>query len=189
MTGLTVDIPVLETDRLTLRPPRMDDTEPFMAFLDTERSRFVGGPNVPQRYSMRAFGHVAGLWVLRGYSCFVATLRSSDEPIGMMGPYYPLVWPELEFSWSLWSPEAEGKGLVTEAMRRVIPWAWERCGTDTAISIVDAENAASARVAEALGAVPDADATEAMTRPTSPLYDPKDTSPLTVYRHRKGALR
>ena len=43
MTGLTVHIPVLETDRLRLRAPRLEDFEHWAAFFASERSRFERG--------------------------------------------------------------------------------------------------------------------------------------------------
>jgi RimJ/RimL family protein N-acetyltransferase len=179
---LTVTIPSLETDRLILRAPSMADCRPFMAFLGSDRSRFVGGP-VAERVALRAFGHAVGLWVLRGYSMHIMTLKGSDQPIGWVGPWYPLVWTEPELSWSLWDAAHEGKGYITEAMRALLPTVWDLIGTDTAVSVIDTGNVASRRVAEALGAAPDADATDAANREGSPFYEAD--SPAIVYRHRR----
>lgn len=188
MSGLTVHIPTLETDRLILRAPRMSDCEPMMDFMATERSKFIGGPK-DRRDAMRGFGHITGLWVTRGYSLFIGALKDSpDTPIGAFGPYYPLDWPELEFGWSIWNPENEGKGYVTEALRRLIPWGWEKTGADRAVSFIDADNARSIRVAEALGAVQDAAATEAANRPGSPFHD-AEGCPVQAWLHTKGRLQ
>lgn len=192
MTGLTVHIPTLETERLILRAPRMADFEASIAFATGPRAAFVGGPH-DQRTAMRGFGHVAGLWVTRGYSMFVAERKDRrGQPIGVMGPWHPLIWPELEFGWSLWDAEHEGHGFVTEAMRTLIPWSWERTGADTAVSFIDAGNDRSRRVAEALGATLDPDMSEAMNRPGSPFFEKgqaDDGEPLTVWRHSRASWK
>jgi len=188
VTGTTVHIPRLETERLILRAPAMSDFEPFMDVLETDRSAFVGGPT-PRRQSMRGFGHVAGLWVTRGYSLFVLDRRDAPgAPIGMAGPWHPVIWPELEFGWSLWDAAHEGQGFVTEAMRAIMPWAWDTTGTDTAVSFIDADNPRSIQVARALGARPDEDMTEEMNEPGSPFHDAEGAR-VQVWRHRKEALQ
>lgn len=188
MTGTQVHIPTLETGRLILRAPRQEDFGPFMDFLETDRSRFVGGPT-ERRNSMRGFGHVAGLWVTRGYSLFViARNEAPDQPIGMAGPWYPELWPELEFGWSLWDVAAEGQGYVTEAMRALLPWAWEATGAETAVSYIDANNDRSIRVAEALGASRDAEATAALNAPGAVFHDP-DGPDVLVFRHARRTLQ
>lgn len=188
MTGLTVHIPTLETDRLILRAPRMEDFEPMMDFMETDRSKFVGGPT-ERRNSMRGFGHIAGLWVTRGYSLFIGERKDAPgTPIGAFGPFYPLSWPELEFGWSIWDAGNEGKGYVTEALRVLIPWTWDKTGAETAVSFIDADNPRSVNVAKALGAVHDPESTTAMNQPGSPFYDEEDVD-ILVYRHTKGALQ
>jgi len=185
VTGLTVHIPTLETSRLILRAPRMADYVHMMDFMETGRSQFVGGPK-DRRDAMRGFGHIAGLWVTRGYSLFIGVAKGDpDTPIGAFGPYYPLDWSELEFGWSIWNPENEGKGYVTEALRALIPWSWDRAGTSTAVSFIDADNTRSARVAQALGAVPDTAATEAANQPGNPFHTPEGPK-VRVWRHNRG---
>ncbi len=187
MTGLTVHIPTLETERLILRAPQMSDCEPMMDFMATERSKFVGGPK-DRRDAMRGFGHIAGLWVTRGYSLFIGALKDSpDTPIGAFGPYYPLDWPELEFGWSIWDSDHEGHGLVTEALRTLIPWSWDKIGRDTAISFIDEGNARSIRVAKTLGACLDNEATRTANM-SDGLFDDGEETDVLVYRHHKGAL-
>ena len=183
----TVTIPTLETERLILRAPAMSDTDGFSDLYADERSRFIGGPNPDRKATARAFGHVAGLWVLRGVSSFVADVKGGPTSIGSFGPWHPYHWPELEFGWTLWSAEHEGKGYVTEAMRTIIPWTWDRVDVDSAISVIDESNTASVRVAEALGATFDADATDRYNAPGAVFHDDVRDIAL-IYRHRRGAL-
>ncbi|SLN37052.1 GNAT family N-acetyltransferase [Roseisalinus antarcticus] len=178
---LTLSIPDLETDRLVFRAPRAEDVGPFRAFLESERSRFLGGPMTGRAVS-RAFGHCAGLWVLRGYSSFVGTLKESGRAIGLFGAWYPMDWPEPEFAWTLWDGADEGQGYVAEAMDRLIPWSWETLGLRSAISVIDDDNLRSARVAERLGAVRDPEAEGVANRPGSPFHEPESV-PARIYRH------
>ena len=182
----TVRIPRLETERLILRAPQIEDTERFIAFLGSERARFVGGgEGTSRRTAIRAFGHVAGLWTMRGYSSHVATLKGSDTAIGMFGIWYPLDWPEPEFGWSLWDGALEGQGLVSEAMRTLIPWTWEWTGLVTAISVIDRDNTTSIQLAERLGAVLDDDSTAMANRSGSEFFE-EGAEPVVIYRHHQG---
>ena len=180
-------IPVLETERLILRAPQVTDADMFEAFFATERSQYVGGPVTDRRHVTRSFGNIAGLWVLRGVSMFVAEEKANPgHPIGSFGPYEPLLWPEMEFGWSLWDAGAEGKGYVTEALRVIIPWTWARTGKTEAVSFIDALNERSRNVAKALGATFDAEVSEQMNAPGGLFHDAEsDHNPVTVWRHRR----
>lgn len=184
--SVAIDVPEIETERLILRAPRIEDFEPFSAFLGSERARFVGGPVADRSLLIRAFGHLAGLWLLRGYSCFVAEEKGRDGGIGIFGLWFPQSWPEPEMSWSIWDADLEGRGLATEAMRAAMPWSFRRAGIPSAISVVDAANHASRRLAETLGASIDAGASLAANSSGSPFYD-AEADHVVVYRHRNAA--
>jgi len=181
-----VEIPVIETERLRLRAPRMEDFESFATFIGSDRAAFVGGPVAERTKVIRAFGHLAGLWVLRGYSCFVAEAKDDGRAVGHFGLWYPLDWPEPEFAWSVWRGADEGIGFAAEALRAVMPWSFERAGIETAISVIDADNHASRKLAIRLGARVDAGATLAANTEGSPFYD-ADEAPVAVYRHSMAA--
>lgn len=171
---LSLTIPVFETPRLTLREPRMTDVAAFTAFIKSDRAVFVGGgPHRTDFDCARSFGHLAGGWVLRGYGPFVFCLPDGT-PIGHGGPWFPAHWPEPEFGWCLWSADYEGQGYVTEALRRLIDWTFNDVGLPTAVAYIDPGNAASIRVAEALGGVEDAGAT------------PPDDDPIRIFRFMPG---
>ncbi len=154
-----LQIPTLHTDRLTLRAPRMADVDPFTSFLQSDRAHFVGGGTHRTAYDCtRAFGHIAGLWVLRGFGSFILTLKDGT-PIGAAGPWFPKTWPEPEFAWSLWQARHEGQGYVTEAMTTLRDWTFATTGLSTLVSYIDPENRASQKVAQRLGGVIDPNAT------------------------------
>jgi RimJ/RimL family protein N-acetyltransferase len=172
-----VNIPTLHTTRLTLREPRMSDVDPFTGFIQSERARFVGGGahRTPQD-SARSFGHMAGLWVLRGYGPFIFTLHDGT-PIGSGGPWFPKTWPEPEFGWTMWDVKYEGQGYATEAMTTLRDWTFANTGLSTLVSYIDPENLASQKVAQRLGGVIDPNAT------------PPDDDPVVIYRfHQRVVL-
>ncbi len=115
------------------------------------RARFIGGP-IAADLAWRAFGHVIGHWVMRGYGSFIITRTGSDEALGATGPWFPEAWPEPEIGWSLWSAEAEGCGIAAEAASAARDHAFSALGWSTAVSYIDPENARSIALAERLGA-------------------------------------
>lgn len=150
--------PTLITDRLILRAPIADDFPAFADFARSPRAGFIGGlTDMDDKALGRAFGNVAGLWLIRGYSAFTACLKDGT-PLGFMGPWYPIVWPEPEFGWSLWNGTHERKGYVTEAMRTLLPWTWNTVGLQSCVAYIDPGNAASIAVAKRLGGIRDHDA-------------------------------
>ena len=115
MTVALATAPTLETDRLILRAPKGEDWPAWRVFMASDRSRFMRTGELDDDKLWRGFGHVIGHWVLRGYGSFVYALKGGDTPLGMTGPWHPFVWPEREIGWSVWTPEAEGKGYAFEA--------------------------------------------------------------------------
>ena len=164
--------PVLETDRLILRPPAMDDWPAFRAFALDDRSRYVSPAPVPAGLAWRGFAHAAGMWALMGFGSFVFHDRDTDAALGMTGPWYPADWPEPEIGWTVWSAEAEGRGYAFEAATEARLWAARELGWDRPVSYIDAANHRSIALAERLGCTLDAHA--AFPVPDRPGY---------VYRH------
>ena len=171
-------LPVLESDRLILRTPRIEDYPAFAAFLGSSRATFIGGPFEGEMFLSRVFGHATGMWMLRGFGTFIFERKTDGMSIGHGGPWQPMPWPEPELGWCIWRDEDEGKGYVTEALRVIRDWAFGTLGWEGCVSYIDAENDRSAAVARRLGAELDPDA-------PLPLED--DPAKVHVYRHRKGA--
>ncbi|MEI4487947.1 GNAT family N-acetyltransferase [Frigidibacter sp. MR17.14] len=164
MTVALSPTPVLETERLVLRAPQGADWQAWAPFSGSDRSRFIGGP-LDRAQAFRAFGHVIGMWAIRGFGSFVFTEKGSDVALGMAGPWYPEGWPEREIGWTLWSAEAEGKGYAFEAAAAARHHAFAALGWDTAVSYIDPENARSIALARRLGAVEDRGAAHPGDRP------------------------
>ena len=176
---MTSDIRI-ETERLILRAPQLSDFETIEAFLADKRSETLGAGNLDRTEAWKVFSRIAGMWFLRGYGIFVVEDKATGKPLGSIGPWYPITWPEKEIGWSIWSAEAEGKGIAFEAAQAARDYAFNTLGWETAVSYIDASNTRSRALAERLGAVldPDADYPGKCT-------EADDEEPCLVYRHSK----
>ncbi len=151
MNALTLDIPVLETERLRLRMLSIDDFEEECAFYATERSRGVGGPKEP-REVWRILTMFIGHWIVNGYGFWALEDKETGRYMGRAGCLNPCDWPEAEIGWTLMA-HAEGKGLAYEAATAVRRFAYQTLGWSTAISLIKADNTRSAALAQRLGCV------------------------------------
>jgi len=173
MTPRLTDTPVLETDRLTLRAFGRQDIEDGVAFLQTERTRYMFGP----MKSHETWNHMAGLighWAIRGFGLFAICLKGSDAAIGDAGLLMPEGYHEPELGWGVWSAEHEGKGIAHEAALAVRAHAYRDHGWSTLVSYIDPDNARSIALAKRLGCTLDPDAR---------LPDLPDWEGTLTYRH------
>lgn len=145
--------PVLETERLVLRAPAARDWAEWRDFILSDRGRWMRAePRINEETAWRAWAGLIGHWVLRSWGTFVFTTHDSDRALGTAGPWAPISWPESEIAWSVWSPENEGRGYVTEAARCAIDHAFNALGWNTAVSYIAHDNVRSIALAERLGA-------------------------------------
>lgn len=165
--------PVLQTERLVLRPPVAADWDGFRTFAMSDRALGIGGP-YPERTAWRVFCAELGHWALLGYGMWAVTRKGDDRALGLIGPWTPADWPEKEVGWTVWREEDEGTGIATEAARAAVDHAYHELGWETVVSYVGTDNMRSAALAEKLGAVLDPDAPQ-----------PKPDEPCMVYRHPK----
>lgn len=171
MTPRLVDIPALETERLRFRAPQASDFAVLEPFVRSDRARYIGGgSDKDKRHAWNVLTTLAGHWQMRGYGSFVAELKQTGQPVGSMGPWHPITWPERELGWTIWTEEAEGKGLAHEGMLRLRRHAYEDLGWETAVSYIDPDNVRSIALAERLGCTRD---------DTADRVHPEDL----VYRH------
>ena len=159
---------MLETPRLRLRAPRLDDFEHWAAFYASPRSTFESRP-LTREEAWRTWAADAGLWVLRGYGAFGVEDRASGAYLGEVGIYQQARFPGPELGWFV-VPEAEGRGIAFEAALAVRGWIAARCDWPFITSIIDPGNARSIALGLRLGGVID---------PTLPGIDPGDV----VIRH------
>jgi RimJ/RimL family protein N-acetyltransferase len=142
--------PVLETARLILRPPRLEDFDAWAACAaDPAANQFLGGPQ-PRPVAWRAFVAMAGSWSLYGFAMFSAIEKHSGRWIGRLGPWRPDGWPGNEIGWGL-AHEAEGRGYAFEGAVAAIDWAFATLGWDAIIHCIDPGNVRSEALACRLG--------------------------------------
>jgi RimJ/RimL family protein N-acetyltransferase len=147
--------PVIEAERLILRPWRSADIAPNTAMLaDPVSGRFITADNKPITDAFvgwRNAAIMAGHWALHGIGMFAVEERSSGKYVGRVGPWLPPGWPGFEIGWGIAS-EFRGKGYAVEAARASIDWAFASFELDRIIHCIDRENTASQGVARRLGA-------------------------------------
>ena len=172
MPVLSVDIPVLETDRLVLREPRADDMPASSAFMASDRASFVGGgaqavsrdgARGGEWAAWRGLTSALGHWLLRGFGSWTIEDRAIGKVAGRVGFIHHSVWPEPELGWHIYDG-FEGKGIAYEAAMAARAAGLRLFGLDRVISHIDAANTRSRRLAERMGAVVERDG-ELLGRP------------------------
>jgi len=140
----------LETPRLLLRVPRLDDLDPWAALMaDAEAARFIGGV-MPRAMTWRSLMVMIGAWHAHGFAMFSVIEKESGRWIGRLGPWQPEGWPGQEIGWAL-VRDSWGRGYATEGAIAATNWAFEHLGWTDVIHAIAPENVASQRVAERLG--------------------------------------
>jgi RimJ/RimL family protein N-acetyltransferase len=149
---MTGGVPVVSTERLLLRGFTQDDFEPFATIVsDPEVVRYLdNGEPITREECWRGMALFVGHWHLRGYGWWAVEDRESGDFLGRIGLYNPEGWPGIEVGWLL-RRDVWGAGLATEGARAALDFAFEVVGADHVISIIDAHNARSIRVAEKIG--------------------------------------
>lgn len=161
-------IPTLTTERLLLRPMRLEDWAPFSALMQSDRARYMGGPySESGAWGMFCADHAQ--WDLFGAGSLMLEDRQTGACLGQVGINSGPLFPEQEMGWLLFNG-AEGQGYAFEGAEALRDWAKNVRLLPTLVSYVDPENERSRRLAKRLGARLDPDA---------PRQDPADF----VYRH------
>jgi RimJ/RimL family protein N-acetyltransferase len=163
--------PSLETDRLLLRPWRPAEDLDALSALNADPAvmRWVT-PNRPLRREETAdlLDRIVRHWDEHGFGLWAVVPRGEGaDCVGFAGlaipSFLPVVLPAVEVGWRL-APAWWGRGLATEAARASIDFGFERLGLHSIVSIIDARNDRSLRVAEKLGMHPGPDRLHPVTR-------------------------
>lgn len=161
-------IPTIETERLLLRPPGMEDWPGYVELMLSRRAVYMGGP-VSTDAAWGMFCHDVAQWTLMGHGALMMEERGTGLCLGQVGVNHGPLFPEQELGWFVY-PGAEGKGYAYEAAKALRDWAFRVRGLKTLVSYVNPDNLRSRRLAERLGAVLDT---------AAPRLDPNDL----VFRH------
>jgi RimJ/RimL family protein N-acetyltransferase len=142
--------PQLETPRLFLRPPRLEDFDAWASFLEDEAAtQYIGG-HQPRPTAWRSFMTMCGCWHMTGIAMFSVIEKSSGKWVGRLGPWFPEGWPQAEVGWGI-AREHWGKGYASEGAAAAIDYAFDVLGWDSVIHCIDDGNLASQAVARKLG--------------------------------------
>src|SRR5688572_2404971 len=140
----------IETPRLILRPPRLEDLDGWSEMMaDEETARFIGGV-APRAVCWRQLTMMIGAWHAYGFAMFSVIEKSTGRWIGRLGPWQPEGWPGTEVGWSIMR-DCWGRGYAVEGSAAAMDWAVDTLGWDDMIHSIDPRNLASQRVAEKLG--------------------------------------
>lgn len=146
-----MDIPILETGRLRLRPFRESDFESYAGMCaDPEVMRYLTGVPLSRMDAWRHLAIVVGHWHLRGYGMWAVEEKETGSFVGRIGFYNPDGWPGFELGWTI-VRSRWGRGYATEGARAALAHAFTAMDRDHVISVILPENRASIRVAEHLG--------------------------------------
>lgn len=140
----------IETERLLLRVPAIEDFDRYADMLgDEENARYIGG-KLARAAAWRRFLQMPGAWVVQGFAMFSVVEKASGRYLGQAGPWRPDGWPGNEIGWTF-HRDCWGQGYATEAARAALDWAFEHLGWDDVVHCIDPDNVPSQRVAARLG--------------------------------------
>ena len=145
------NLPRIETERLVLRAPRIEDFEAYAAIVLSDRW-FDAGQS--REDAWLDFNQLVAGWLLRGTGLLSVDRREDGALAGFVLVHHEYGDPELELGWML-TAEAEGRGYASEAAQALRDHAADSLGLSGLVSYVAAANARSIRVAERLGAARD----------------------------------
>ena len=154
--------PRLQTKRLVLRLPVIDDFPVYSAFVTSPRARYMGGPHDAAR-AWDWFCNDVAQWTLLGLGGLTVTL--SGKPVGQVAVCHGPIFPEPQLGWFLFDAAHEGQGFAAEAATAMRDWALGTRGLSSVVSYIDPANVASLHLAERLGGTLDSTATTPLGLP------------------------
>ena len=140
----------LETPRLLLRPPHLDDLDAWAEMMmDPEAARFIGG-TMPRALSWRGIMTMIGSWHANGFAMFSVIEKSTGRWVGRLGPWQPEGWPGPEIGWAI-VRDCWGRGYAPEGAVAATNWAFDTLGWTEIIHSIAPDNLPSQQVARKLG--------------------------------------
>lgn len=149
--------PVIETERLILRPHEHGDFDAICALWrepDVFR-HIMGKPSTKSDCWMRLLRY-RGLWEILGFGYWAAINRADGAYVGDVGlaDFHREMEPSIrgipEAGWVL-SSAFHGKGYGSEAVRAILGWADQALATEKTVCIIAPENRASHMLAAKMG--------------------------------------
>jgi RimJ/RimL family protein N-acetyltransferase len=165
----------LETPRLLLRVPRLEDLEPWADMMkDEQAARFIGG-TAPRPVTWRGLMTMIGSWHALGFSMFSVIEKETGRWVGRLGPWMPDGWPGPEIGWAI-ARDCWGRGYAPEGAAAAMDWAFAELGWTEVIHSIAPDNVASQQVARKLGS---------RNRGPGRLPPPYEDSPIDIWGQTK----
>ena len=153
---LSAELPVIETERLRLRAPRIDDFQAYAEIATGPAGRFLSD-NPSREGAWLDFAQMTATWLLRGHGLWSVETRDTADLIGFVVLGFEPGDHEPELGY-MFRDTATGKGYATEAAHAARAHAFGTLDMTTLVSTIDHDNTPSHRVAERLGGTRDAEA-------------------------------
>jgi len=147
---------MVETARLLLRVPQLEDAEALMAIIwDPEvveqKQVTLREPPGGLELAVKNTGDMIRQWERRGYGQWSVVEKATGHVIGVVGFYHPEGhWPGVDLGWVVHRTRW-GHGFATEAAAAALEWAWEHTQIDQIVSLIAPDDRRSIRIATKIG--------------------------------------
>ncbi len=157
MAAVIRSAPLLETERLRLRPWRSEDFRPYHAILREPEVHCHFGPQpMGQEECWRRMVAASGMWGMVGFGGWAAERKTDGKLVGSLSLFNG--WRELkpdfgdepEMGW-IFATETHGQGLAGEACGAALDWAEATIAPTAIWAIISPGNEPSFRLAARLG--------------------------------------
>ena len=152
-------VPVLHTERLTLRAPALTDFDSALAmWTHPDVIRFIGGRAQSREEVWGRVLRYIGHWTALGFGFWCVDDRATGAHLGEVGfsDFHRELEPSFgdtpEMGWAF-GPAAHGRGIATEAVLAAAAWGDQTFKAGVTGCIISPENVASQRVAAKAGFV------------------------------------
>jgi RimJ/RimL family protein N-acetyltransferase len=149
--------PIVETERLILRPHRADDLDAYAAlWADPATVRFIGGRSLTRSEAWIRILRQIGHWQVLGFGFWALEDKATGALAGEAGFHdlkrdiVPRLDGSLEAGWAL-VPGMHGRGLGTEIVRALLAYADEKHPDARLTCMIEPANRPSMRLAERHG--------------------------------------
>jgi RimJ/RimL family protein N-acetyltransferase len=154
---ISLDIPVIETERLKMRGHSIEDASKVTAlWSNPEVTRYIGGKQLTAEECWSRLLRYVGHWSLLGFGYWILEEKATGDFVGEVGfsDYRRNVEPEIgavpEVGWVLIPPK-HGMGYATEAVHAVLDWGRGHFGPSPVACLIHPDHRASIRVAHKCG--------------------------------------
>lgn len=143
-----LNVPILYTNRLILSNPTEEDYEHIQLFLQSSRSKYIGGPYTNFTAWLDYMANI-GHWSLYGYGLWSIKLKKNNRIIGRVGLIRPKIFDEQDLAWQLFEGY-EGYGYAFEAASTIKKYAIDQIRITSLASHILEDNFKSISLAEKL---------------------------------------